>query len=161
VGLETPWGRGETLRKTVWARNRRENTVWRWKSTGSSAVRKPGMGAFRINISVTNIFCGAATRSPCSTNPSLCRYPFIDMLPQTVCLWSSQRHAAHIGARLKNVNHRGRVRTDTERSNMCCKTDGEGQWIGQKLWHGDMSASWTPSKAHVFSSSQSRRWRED
>jgi hypothetical protein len=50
-----------------------------------------------INIPIPTIFTGAATRSLSSTNPSPCRYPFIDRLPQAVCLGLLQRHMARIG----------------------------------------------------------------
>jgi hypothetical protein len=45
-------------------------------------------------ISVTDIFCGEATQSAGSTNPSPSRYNVIDMVPKARCLGLSQRHSA-------------------------------------------------------------------
>jgi hypothetical protein len=51
---------------------------------------KLGTEDFRINTSVPTIFCGAATRSMCSSNPSPSRYLVTDRLPHVVCLVLSQ-----------------------------------------------------------------------
>jgi hypothetical protein len=48
--------------------------------------RKTRYGGVLENIPVPNIFCGAVTRSLLPTNPSPCRYPDIDRLPQAMCL---------------------------------------------------------------------------
>jgi hypothetical protein len=47
---------------------------------------KPGTEGFRINVSVPTIFCGAATRSLYSTNPSPSWYPIIESMPHVVYL---------------------------------------------------------------------------
>jgi hypothetical protein len=43
--------------------------------------RKNQYGGFLINGSVPTTFCGAATRSLCSTNHSPSRYTIMDRLP--------------------------------------------------------------------------------
>jgi hypothetical protein len=60
----------------------------------------PGTEGFRLNISVPNIFCGAATRSACLTTPSLSQYPTIDKLPHTVCSRLSRRRTSYNGGPL-------------------------------------------------------------
>jgi hypothetical protein len=72
--------------------------------------KPPGTEGFDENVSVPNIFCGAATRSMCSTIHPLSRYPFIDRLPHAVCLGLSQRHTARIGGPLTTITYGGGYR---------------------------------------------------
>jgi hypothetical protein len=46
MGLESPWGRGETLCRTVEGRSPRNNTVLRRRSTGLSAAEEARYGGF-------------------------------------------------------------------------------------------------------------------
>jgi hypothetical protein len=61
---------------------------------------KPGTEGYRVKFSVHDIFCGEATRSASSTNPSPSRYPVIDKLPKAWCFGLLQRHYAYKGAPL-------------------------------------------------------------
>jgi hypothetical protein len=95
-----PWGRGEPLRKPEEACSRRSDTIWRWRSIGSTAAGKSRHGGFfGLNISVPNTLWGTAPRSSSSTtNPSSSWFPIIDMIPLAVCLGLlSQRYFAYEG----------------------------------------------------------------
>jgi hypothetical protein len=82
--FKSPWGRGLMQRRTEEGRSRRRGTVWRRRSLESPADGKARYGGLLENIHVPTIFCGPATRSLCSTNPSPSRYPAIDSVPATV-----------------------------------------------------------------------------
>jgi hypothetical protein len=62
--------------------------------------KKPVRRVFELNVFKPDIFCGAATRSASSTNPSPFRYPLIDRMPKARCLGLSQRHSAYRGGTL-------------------------------------------------------------
>jgi hypothetical protein len=79
-------------------RTRRSDTVWRRRSTGSTAATKTGTEGFRIN----NFRTQHLMRSGDSINgrfdqPLPSQYTVIDMLPKVGCLGLSQRHFAYKG----------------------------------------------------------------
>jgi hypothetical protein len=86
---------------------------------------EPSTQGFRINISIPIMFSGAATRSACLTSPPIVgtdyRHAALGSVPRVI----ETTHCSYM-LPFDIRSHRGRVRTDTTRSNMYLKPHGKG-----------------------------------
>jgi hypothetical protein len=79
-------------------RTRRSDTVWRRRSTRSTAATKTGTEGFRINhFRTQHLIRSGDSISGRFDQPLPSQYTIIDRLPKVGCMGLSQRHFAYKG----------------------------------------------------------------